>query len=86
MRKIYLAAIGLSAMLAMGATANAEAASQATCTAAQQKVATALAADTSTNHDQAAKESHLGRDFCLNGLYGRGMDHYAAAMKLLGIS
>ena len=60
MRNIYLAAIGLSAMLATGATAaNADTASQATCTAAQQKVATALASDTSANHDAAAKESHF---------------------------
>jgi hypothetical protein len=86
MRKIFFAAAGLSAMLAMGATANAETASQATCTQAQQKVAAALASDTSANHDQAQKESRYGRDFCLNGLYGKGMDHYAQAMKLLGIS
>ena len=87
MRNIYLAAVGLSAMLAMGATAaNAEGASQSTCAQAQQKVATALAADTSANHDQATKESRYGRDFCLNGLYKKGMEHYAEAMKLLGIS
>jgi len=87
MRNGYLAAVGLSAMLAMGATAaNAEGASQGTCAQAQQKVATALAADTSANHDQAAKESRLGRDFCLNSMYGKGMQHYAEAMKLLGIS
>lgn len=87
MRNTYLAAIGMSAMLAMGATAaNAETASQATCTQAQQKVAAALASDSSANHDAAAKESHFGRDFCLNGLYGKGMQHYAEAMKLLGIS
>jgi len=85
MRNLYLAAIGMSAMLAATA-ANAETASQATCTQAQLKVATALASDTSANHDLAAKESHYGRDFCLNGLYGQGMQHYAAAMKLLGIS
>ena len=87
MRNVFFAAMGLSAMLAMSATAaNAETASQATCTQAQQKVAAALASDTSANHDQAAKESHFGRDFCLNGLYGKGMQHYAEAMKLLGIS
>jgi hypothetical protein len=87
MRKIFFAAAGLSAMLAMGTTAaNAETATQATCAQAQQKVATALASDTSANHDQAQKESRLGRDFCLNSLYGKGMQHYAEAMKLLGIS
>jgi len=87
MRNVYLAAIGMSAMLVMGATAaNAEAATQATCAQAQQKVSAALASDSSANHDQAMKESHYGRDFCLNGLYGKGMQHYAEAMKLLGIS
>ncbi|HEY2032351.1 MAG TPA: hypothetical protein VGH02_01560 [Rhizomicrobium sp.] len=85
MRNLYLAAIGMSAVL-VATSANAATASQATCTEAQQKVATALASDTSANHDQAAKESRYGRDFCLNGLYGKGMDHYAQAMKLLGIS
>ena len=88
MRNIYFAAAGLSAMLIMGATAaNAETASQATCAQAQSKVATALASNTdAANHDAAAKESHYGRDFCNNGLYGKGMDHYTNAMKLLGIS
>jgi hypothetical protein len=88
MRNIYFAAAGLSAMLVMGATAaNAETASQATCVQAQTKVTTALAADANNaNRDAAAKESHYGRDFCSNGLYGRGMQHYAEAMKLLGIS
>lgn len=87
MRNVYLAAIGLSAMVAMGATAaNADTASLATCAQAQHKVTAALASDSSANHDAAAKESGYGRDFCNNGLYGKGMQHYAEAMKLLGIS
>lgn len=88
MRNIYIAAIGLSAMLAMGATAaNAETASLATCSQAKTKVSAALESNAqSANHDAAAKESGYGRDFCNNGLYKQGMQHYAQAMKLLGIS
>jgi len=88
MRNLTLATIGLSAMLAMGATAaNADdAASQTTCAEAQHKVSDALQNDTSANHDQAWKESRYGREFCGSGFYAKGMQHYAQAMKLLGIS
>lgn len=87
MRNVYLAAIGLSAMLAMGATAaNADDASLSSCNRAQTKVFTALSSDTSANHDAAVKESKYGREFCNSGFYQRGMDHYANAMKLLGVS
>lgn len=88
MRNVYLAAAGLSAMLAVGATAaNAADASMTTCLQAQSKVSNALASGTpSANSNAATKESHYGRDFCSNGLYKKGMEHYAEAMKLLGIS
>jgi hypothetical protein len=88
MRNVYLAAIGLSAMLAMGATAAnaADDASLSSCTHAQTKVSSALSSDTSANHDAAVKESKYGREFCNSGFYQRGMDHYANAMKLLGVS
>lgn len=88
MRNLYLAAIGLSAILAIGASsANAEEASQGACAQAQSKISHALSSDAdSAGHDAATKESHYGRDFCNNGLYKQGMEHYARAMKLLGIS
>lgn len=87
MRNVFLATVGLSAMLAIGATAaNAADATAVTCLQAQHKVASALTGDTSTNHDAAAKESNYGREYCNTGLYKRGMEHYAQAMKLLGIS
>jgi len=87
MRKTFLTIIGLSAAIALGATtASAEAASSASCSQARDKVAEALSKDTSANHDAAVKESNYGRDFCNNGLYKQGLEHYAQAMKLLGIS
>jgi hypothetical protein len=88
MRNLTLATLGLGAMLALGATA-ANAApepSQTTCVEAQHKVFDALQSDTSANHEQATKESRYGREFCGSGLYAKGMQHYAQAMKLLGIS
>jgi len=87
MRKAFLTTIGLCATLALGAAAaNAETATVSSCLQAQSKVASALATDSSANHDEAVKESHYGRDYCSNSFYAQGMAHYQRAMKLLGIS
>jgi hypothetical protein len=87
MRNTFPATIGLIAAIGFGATAaSAEPASLTSCVQARDKVSEALAKDTSANHAAAAKESNYGRDFCNTGLYQRGMEHYAQAMKLLGIS
>lgn len=89
MRKTYLAAIGLGTMLMLGATAAnaAEGASMASCTQARDKINTALAANPQgANNDAASKESHYGRDFCAYGMFDKGMQHYNAALKLLGAS
>lgn len=88
MRNILLATIGLSAAMAIGATAvNAATADLGTCTKARSQVENALASNNgSSNHDAAVKESNYGRDFCANGRYQIGMQHYAQALKLLGVS
>ena len=39
----------------------------------------------SSDYDQAVKEKNYGRDFCANGLYAHGQEHYAQALKLLGV-
>lgn len=87
MSNMFPATVGLIAVIALGtAAANAEPASLTSCVQARAKVTEALASNTSSNHDAALKESNYGRDFCNSGLYQRGMEHYAQAMKLLGIS
>jgi hypothetical protein len=75
-------------MLILGATAaNADTASMSNCTQARDKVNTAIAANPQgANNDAASKESHYGRDFCAYGMFDRGMQHYNAALKLLGAS
>lgn len=88
MRNVYLAAIGLSAMLAMATSAaSAEDASASSCVSLASQVRTALAGNQqSANYDAALKESHYGRDFCANAQPRIGTAHYAQALKLLGVS
>jgi hypothetical protein len=87
MRNVYLAAIGLSAMLAMGTSANAADASASTCVSLASQVRTALASNQqSANYEAAVKESRYGRDFCANAQPRVGTAHYAQALKLLGVS
>ena len=87
MRNVRMMAIVLGAALAMGATAaNAAEASADTCLSMASKVKTALdGAQSSPNYDQANKEKGYGRDFCSHGMYKVGIDHYAQALKLLGV-
>jgi hypothetical protein len=87
MRNVYLAAIGLSAMLAMGTSAASAQDAAPTCISLASQVRTALASNQqSSNYDAAVKESHYGRDFCANAMPKVGVDHYAQALKLLGVS
>ena len=88
MRNVYLAAIGLSAMLAMGTSAaNAADDSAPTCVSLASQVKTALAANQqSANYEAAVKEKRYGLDFCANAQPKVGVAHYAQALKLLGVS
>jgi hypothetical protein len=88
MRNITMTALAFCAMAAMGATAaNAMTPTADNCNTMATQVKTALDANqTSSNFDAAKKEKNYGRDFCTNAMYKVGMDHYAQALKLLGVS
>lgn len=88
MRNVYLAAIGLSATLALGTSAASAAENSAqTCVSLASQVKTALDSNQqSANYDAAKKESRYGRDFCANAQPRVGTAHYAQALKLLGVS
>lgn len=88
MRKFVMTAVALCAMATIGATAaTAETASADNCTSMGAQVKTALDANpNSSNYSAAVKEKNNGRDFCDHGMYKVGIDHYAAALKLLGVS
>jgi hypothetical protein len=83
-----MTALALCAMATMGATAaNAMTASADGCTNMATQVKTALDANSSSsNYSAAMKEKNNGRDFCNSGMYKVGIDHYAQALKLLGVS
>jgi hypothetical protein len=55
------------------------------CAKLADEVKQALASNSqSASFDQAMKEKGYGRDFCANGLYAHGEDHYNEALRLLG--
>jgi hypothetical protein len=56
------------------------------CTNMAEQVKGALASNPqSANYDDAKKQAGYGRDFCANGLYKNGVEHYDQALKLLGV-
>ncbi len=72
--------------LALG-TAPAIASPQGDCAQTGKKVNDALDSNQqSPKYQDALKEAHNGRDFCLAGFYKLGLDHYANALKILGVS
>jgi hypothetical protein len=81
----WIAAAVLSSGLAFGASAATVAANMGTCTPFADQVKTALDSNAqSANLQDAQKEAGLGRDFCNNSLYARGIAHYQHALDLLG--
>ena len=57
------------------------------CQTMADQVKTALDThQSSDNIAQATKEKNYGRDFCNESMYKVGMQHYAEALKLLGVS
>jgi len=71
--------------VALGA-ASAAASPQGDCARTGKKVNDALnAGQQSPQYQDALKEAHNGRDFCLAGFYKLGLDHYANALKILGV-
>jgi hypothetical protein len=77
--------LSLSAAALSGPVGAAETGNLYNCTQLGSQVDHALASNTqSPSYDAAKKEKGYGRDFCANGLYDRGVMHYAQALKLLG--
>ena len=87
MRNITMTALALCAMAAMGTTAFAMDTTYTDCHSKADQVRTALDANqNSANYAAAKKESDAGRDFCQQSQYRIGVNHYAAALKLLGVA
>jgi hypothetical protein len=79
----------MSAAVCLGVALSAGAAfaqaDDTTCSKMDAQVRTALQGATqSSNYDAAVKEHNTGRQFCTNGYYKVGTEHYADALKLLG--
>ncbi|HEY2445392.1 MAG TPA: hypothetical protein VGI20_06610 [Rhizomicrobium sp.] len=85
---VTICAALLSASLGFGASAaTAEDASLSSCVKLASQVRDALSSNAQSPSFQAAtKEKGYGQDFCANGLYKNGVEHYAEALKLLGAS
>jgi hypothetical protein len=82
-----MTALAFCAMATTTAMAADMAPSQDNCHTMADQVKTALDANqNSSNVAQATKEKNYGRDFCNNSLYKVGLQHYAEALKLLGVS
>jgi hypothetical protein len=88
MRNITMTALAFCALATTSAmAADASGATQGDCNTMAAQVRTALAANqSSSNFADATKEKNYGRDFCTNSLYKVGVEHYAQALKLLGVS
>ena len=57
------------------------------CAKLQTEVKDALANNAqSASYEAAVQEKTYGLQFCANGLYKNGVEHYAEALRLLGVS
>ncbi|HWE06064.1 MAG TPA: hypothetical protein VG274_05100, partial [Rhizomicrobium sp.] len=85
---VTISAVALCASIAFGeATASADEARPSSCPKLASEVNDALASNAqSANYEAAVKEKRYGLEFCANGLYRNGAEHYAEALKLLGAS
>jgi len=86
MRKINLIAVAVLSSGLMAGAAHAEtfASNMGGCNHAASAVRDAIAANAqSANLADAQKEQGLGRDFCGNQFYERGVQHYQKALSLL---
>lgn len=85
---VTISAAALCASVAFSvAPASAEEARLSTCAKLQTEVKDALANNAqSASYEAAVQEKTYGLQFCANGLYKNGVEHYAEALKLLGAS
>jgi hypothetical protein len=79
------AAVAFAAVVFAGSSAFAqERANTMGCLHASKQVSDALAANPqSPNSKDASDEQRAGREFCMNGVYDRGVAHYEKALDLL---
>lgn len=86
--RTIMTALAFCAMATTGAmAADALPPSSGSCQTMADQVRTALDAhQDSSNLAQATKEKNYGRDFCNESMYKVGLQHYAEALKLLGVS
>jgi hypothetical protein len=85
MRNLKWAAVALlSSGIVFAGSANA--ADMGACAHMATAVRSAIESNASSaNLADAQKEQGLGRDWCANGLYDRGISHYQHALDLLGV-
>ncbi|HEY1632551.1 MAG TPA: hypothetical protein VGF56_14645 [Rhizomicrobium sp.] len=85
MRNLIAVAVLSSGLMAGAAHAETFAANMGGCNHAASAVRDAVTANAqSANLADAQKEQGLGREFCNNQLYDRGVAHYQKALELLG--
>jgi hypothetical protein len=85
--RTIMTALAFCAMATTGAMAADVTPSSGSCQMMADQVKTALDAhQDSANVAQATKEKNFGRDFCNESMYKVGLQHYAEALKLLGVS
>jgi hypothetical protein len=82
-----MTALAFCAMVTTTAMAADMAPTSGNCQTMADQVKTALDAhQNADNIAQATKEKNYGRDFCNESMYKVGLQHYAEALKLLGVS
>ena len=77
--------VAASAALAFSfiSAASAQEVTASTCRDLDVQVQSALQNSQTANRDQAVREQNSGREFCSNGFYKNGAQHFAQALKLL---
>jgi len=80
-----VAAMSIGLGLSAASAADDQVASMSTCMGLAGQVRTALASNgSSASYEDAVKEQRYGLEFCSNGFYAKGVDHYSHALQLLG--
>jgi hypothetical protein len=84
--KFFAAAIiATSSLVAASAYADDATPSVSNCVKMEKQVKAALeSSQQSGNYDSAKREMRTGNEYCANGMYKNGLDHYASALKLIG--
>jgi hypothetical protein len=87
MNKLAIALFATASIIVSATAAVAADDTQHTCGSMAMETRTALQSNQqSANYEQARKEDGYGRDFCDHGMQKEGLQHYAQALKLLGVT